>query len=244
MAKVQIEDDYVDIQLSLLEKLGRAEHSRRVPLLHIKGVDTYPPDDAERGWSDVSREGHRWQGASMFDDTLPLLLRARGPRESSRMLTIDLCDEDVQRVLIELDDESPEIVADRIRLAVAAAQASAIGQMRARSAGRELPPMPASEPPPPPALGDSLSDTGEYGIPYRITPLPAIYSDPAPPMRLDDDGSLAKLGVWLIAFGILGVLTGAILLSAGAIPGLLAIGAGTACACMGGIALAVVAQHQ
>lgn len=243
MAKVQIEDDYVDIQLSLLEKLGRAEHSRRVPLLHIKGVDTYPPENPDLGWSDAPREDQR-RGGSMFDDNLPSMLRSRDARESSRMLTIDLCDEDVQRVLVELDDESPEIVADRIRLAVAAAQASAIEQMRARSAGRELPPMPRSELPPPPAFGDPMSDTGPHGIPYRITPLPAIYSEPAPPMRLDDDRSLAKLGAWLIGFGILGVVTGAIMLSAGALPGLLAIGAGTACACMGGVALAVVAQHQ
>jgi hypothetical protein len=244
MAKVQIEDDYVDIQLSLLEKLGRAEHSRRVPLLHIKGVDTYPPENPHLGWVDALRESQPTSSGSMFDGGLPSSFRARDSRESSRMLTIDLCDEDVQRVLVELDDESPEIVADRIRLAVAAAQASAIEQMRARSAGRELPPMPRSEPPPPPPFGDLMSDTGPHGIPYRITPLPPIYSEPAPPMRLDDDRSLTKLGAWLIGFGILGLVTGAIMLSAGALPGLLAIGAGTASACMGGVALAVVAQHQ
>ncbi len=239
MAKVHIEDDCVDIQLSLLEKLGRAEHSRRVPLLHIKGVDTYPPEHPHAGWSGGGHASERPAG-SMFDEGSA----GRDSHESSRMLTIDLCDEDVQRVLVELDDESPEIVADRIRLAVAAAQASAIEQMRARSVGRELPPMPPSQPPPPPTYADPMSDTGDRGIPYRITPLPPIYSDPAPPMHRDDDRSLARLGAWLIGFGVLGVLVGAVILSAGAIPGLLAIGAGTACACMGGVALAVAAQHQ
>jgi len=40
------------------------------------------------------------------------------------------------------------------------------------------------------------------------------------------------------------VLTGAVMTVAGAIPGLLAVGAGIACSALGGVALAVVAHHQ
>lgn len=244
MAKVQIEDDYVDIQLSLLEKLRWSKRSRRVPLLHIVGVDPHSADESQSDWSDAMRATHRWSEGILYDEDLPLPHGETRAAHQSRTLTIDLCHEDVPYLDVELEDESPEVVADRIRLAVAAAQASAIQQMRSRYADRGLPPLPPSEPPPPLSESDLESDSGAHGIPYRITPLPAFYSEPAPPMRLDDDRSLARLGGWLLGSGMFGLLTGTAILAGGAVPGLLVIGAGAACSFMGGIALAVVLYHQ
>ncbi len=240
MAKVQIEDDYVDIRLSLLERLTLADRSRRVPLLHIRGVDTYPAERPDGALAQTWSETHHWSEGLIDGDDSPL----RGEPSKSRCLTIDLCDEDVQRVVLEVEDDSPEIVADRIRLAVAAAQASAIEQMRARSTRREIPPMPPSEPPPGLEMSRSPSMPSHEGIPYRITPLPRVYSEPAPPMLLDDDRSLARLGAWLLGFGMFSLLTGSAIVAGGVVPGLIAIGAGAACACMGGLALAVVLHHQ
>ena len=68
--------------------------------------------------------------------------------------------------------------------------------------------------------------------------------DSAPALHLDDDRDLARLGGWMLALGSLGVLTGTVMVIAGALPGLLAVGAGVACGALGGVALAVVAHHQ
>jgi hypothetical protein len=68
--------------------------------------------------------------------------------------------------------------------------------------------------------------------------------EPAPEMKLSDDHDLARLGGWLVGLGSLGLLTGVIMVAGGALPGLLAVGAGVACALLGGVALAVVAHHQ
>lgn len=67
---------------------------------------------------------------------------------------------------------------------------------------------------------------------------------PAPEVKLDDDRDLTRVGSWLIGLGSLGLLTGIVTVAGGAIPGLLAVGAGVACALLGGVALAVVAHHQ
>jgi hypothetical protein len=59
-----------------------------------------------------------------------------------------------------------------------------------------------------------------------------------------DDRDLARLGGWLVALGSLGVLSGTTIVAAGAVPGLLAVGAGIACGVLGGVALAVVSNQQ
>ena len=77
-----------------------------------------------------------------------------------------------------------------------------------------------------------------------IPPAPMYASEPAPEMRLDDDRDLRRIGGWLVGLGSLGLLTGGIMLASGALPGLLAVGAGVGSALLGGVALAVVAHHQ
>jgi hypothetical protein len=61
---------------------------------------------------------------------------------------------------------------------------------------------------------------------------------------LDDDRDLARLGGWLLALGSFAVITGGVIVAAGAVPGLLAVGVGVVCGVFGGVALAVVAHHQ
>jgi hypothetical protein len=80
---------------------------------------------------------------------------------------------------------------------------------------------------------------------YGSLPPPTLrVSEPAPPLRLDDDRDLARLGAWLLALGSFAVITGGVIVAAGAVPGLLAVGAGIVCGVFGGVALAVVAHHQ
>jgi hypothetical protein len=63
-------------------------------------------------------------------------------------------------------------------------------------------------------------------------------------LAVDNDRDLSRLGGWLVGVGSLALVAGGVLLASGALPGLLAVGAGVTCAALGGIALAVVAQHQ
>jgi len=65
-----------------------------------------------------------------------------------------------------------------------------------------------------------------------------------PEVAQSEDHDLARLGGWLVAVGSLGVLSGTTIVASGAIPGLLAVGAGVACGVLGGVALAVVSQQQ
>ena len=47
-----------------------------------------------------------------------------------------------------------------------------------------------------------------------------------------------------MGLGSVGVLVGTTIVAAGLVPGLLAVGAGIACGILGGVALAVVANHS
>jgi hypothetical protein len=77
-----------------------------------------------------------------------------------------------------------------------------------------------------------------------LPPGPLLMSQPAPEAPLDDDRDLTRLGSWLVGLGSLGLLAGGVMLASGELPGLLAVGAGVAAALLGGVALAVVANHQ
>ncbi len=236
MAKVQISDDYVDIHVGLLERLRFAEKSRRVPLLHIRGVDAYSPA--------VARFTADWDTSRLDDDEgqTPERASSRPPRghDPAHWLTLDLCDEDIDRLLVDVDDESPSVVADRIRHAVAAAQTRAIEQMRERSERREILPLPPSVPPPPPDLDLLSSDWEDPTLPRHITPLPRAYSIP-PPVTTGAIALsvLSRAGGVLLGVGTLGMLAGAFVVASGAVTGLVAIGAGIACTTLGGLALAL-----
>lgn len=97
------------------------------------------------------------------------------------------------------------------------------------------------------ALDVELEDDVQLRDPLMqgsLPPPPMRMSEPAPEMKLDDDKDLTRMGGWLVGLGSLGLLTGGVMLAGGALPGLLAVGAGVTCALLGGVALAVVAHHQ
>lgn len=243
MAKLLVNEECIDIRFGLLERMMLAERSRRLPLSSVLKVDPHPPLlDMMVHWADRS---NLWMcGVSPYEGHM--IPSACKPRNT---LAIELCDE--PQIFVELDDEAPEHAAARISRAmgsepppapVAHAEAAA-QQLRALDLARiqrlteddesELEEGGADEP---------VRAGPEHEAPRRS--LPPIPSEPAPPLVLDDDRDLTRLGGWLLALGSLGVLTGAVMTVAGALPGLLAVGAGIACTALGGVALAVVAHHQ
>ncbi|HEX6246000.1 MAG TPA: hypothetical protein VFZ61_33975 [Polyangiales bacterium] len=246
MARVVVNDECIDIRVSMLERMVLSERSRKVPLSRVRNVNPHPPLlDMMVHWAD---QGNVWLGGvSAYEGHM--IPSTRNPKST---LAIDV--EDEPRMFIEVDGESPEHVAERI----------------SRAMGSQPPAAPSTPPPPSEARISQLAleiarvqrleeddmEGEDYELDqqrrdplhqggYGSLPPPAHHpSVPAPPLRLDDDRDLARLGGWLLALGTFGVITGAVIVAAGAIPGLLAVGAGVICGVFGGVALAVVAHHQ
>jgi hypothetical protein len=239
-----VDDDCIDIRVSMLERMVLSERSRKFPLSRVRSVNPHPPLlDLMVHWAD---QGSVWLGGvSAYEGHM--IPSTRNPKST---LSIDV--EDEPRVFVEVDGETTELVAERI----------------SRAIGSQPPPAPSS---PPPAMESRIShlaleiarvqrledeeeddvlvdrqrrDPLAQGGGGSLPPPPARPSVPAQPLRLDDDRDLARLGGWLLALGSFGVVTGAVIVAAGAIPGLLAVGAGVICGVFGGVALAVVAHHQ
>jgi hypothetical protein len=243
MARLVVNEQCIDIRFGLLERMMLAERSRRLPLSSVRKVDPHPPLlDMMVHWADRSS---LWMcGVSPYEGHM--IPSACKPRNT---LAIEICDE--PQLFIELDDEAPEHAAARISRAMGsepppapeARSEAAADRARALDLARiqrladeddgELEDGDANEP---------AHAGAEHEMPRGS--LPPVPSEPAPALTLDDDRDLARLGGWLLALGSLGVLTGAVMTVAGAIPGLLAVGAGIACSALGGVALAVVAHHQ
>lgn len=244
MAKVVVDDDCIDIRVSMLERMVLSERSRKVPLSRVRSVNPHPPLlDLMVHWAD---QGSVWLGGvSAYEGHM--IPSTRNPKST---LSIDV--EDEPRVFVEIDGESTDLVAERI----------------SRAIGSQPPPAPSSTGP---ASEARISDLAleiarvqrmeeededdelmldrqrrdPLGQAVRSIPPPEDRASiPAAPIRLDDDRDLARLGGWLLALGSFGVITGAVIVAAGAVPGLLAVGAGVICGVFGGVALAVVAHHQ
>ncbi len=250
MAKVVIGDNCIDIRVSFLERMTLAQRPRRLPLARVRGVNPHPPlIDLMVHWAD---HGSVWLGGvSSYEGHM--IPSTRNPKST---LAIEV--EDEPQIFVETDDGEPtEQVAARI----------------SRAIGSEPPPPPAPPSPAQLAEQTRRSDLaleiaraqaleegedepddehlarqrrdplGQGG--YGSLPPPAQRpSEPAPQLRLDDDRDLARLGGWLLALGSFAVITGGVIVAAGAVPGLLAVGVGIVCGVFGGVALAVVAHHQ
>jgi hypothetical protein len=250
MAKVVIGDDCIDIRVSFLERMTLAQRSRRLPLSRVRGVNAHPPLlDLMVHWADQSSV---WLGGvSSYEGHM--IPSTRNPKST---LSIEI--EDEPQIFVEIDGEATEQVAERISRAIgsepppaavvtASAPPSADG-MRLSNLALEIARAQALD-----EENESEEDErtarqrrdplGQGG--YGSLPPPALRaSEPAPPLRLDDDRDLARLGAWLLALGSFAVITGGVIVAAGAVPGLLAVGAGIVCGVFGGVALAVVAHHQ
>jgi hypothetical protein len=260
MAKVVLDDDNVAIQVSWVERLMLAEKSRKVPLETIRNVDPHPPlVDMMVHWADQSAV---WLGGvSAYDGHL--IPSTRNPNH-----TLAIEGEGGERIFVEVDDEEPGHLAARIQCAVRrksglppppddsiAEEAQRPSQARIELAkmvqeaqARDMaedededddvrlrdPLMQGSLPPPPRMPRIAKSEV----------PPPGETLTPRASGRFKSDRDLARLGGWLVALGSLGVLTGTTIVAAGLVPGLLAVGAGIACGVLGGVALAVVANHR
>jgi hypothetical protein len=256
MAKVVLDDDNVAIRVSWVERLMLAEKSRKVPLESIRNVDPHPPlVDMMVHWADQSAV---WLGGvSAYDGHL--IPSTRNPNHTLAIET----GEGGERIFVEVDDEAPDQLAARIQNAVrrksglppppepeAELEVERPSQARimlakmveeAQAKDREDdeddedvrlrdPLMQGSLPPPP-----RMPRMQKSEAPLASAPRAG---------RLKSDRDLARLGGWLVAVGSLGVLTGTTIVAAGLVPGLLAVGAGIACGVLGGVALAVVSNHQ
>jgi hypothetical protein len=243
MAKVVIERDCVAIRVGFLERLMLAEKPRKLPFSSIRGVDAHPRlVEMMVHWADQS--GVWLGGVSAYDGHL--IPATKNPNHT---LAIDM-GEDNERIFVEVEDEEPVKVAARIKSA-----------LRAHHGEPEAPDPEDDEIPQRPSaaqiqlaemvkevqskeLADEGDDEAEELVLQQGEHVPPRSSEPAHPIRLDSDHDLARLGGWLVGLGSLGVLTGATIVAAGLVPGLLAVGAGLACGLLGGVALAVVAQHS
>lgn len=239
---MRIEHDAVDIRVSLLERLILAERSRKLPFSRIRSVNPHPSlQEMMVHWSDQS--GVWLCGVSAYDGEM--IPTAKHPTNT---IVIEMEGKQRERIYVELDDETPVQVAERI--------SRALHTNLERSKEESMPTM--SDPTSGPEanakqlqpLDIEIEDEDE-DVQLRdpllqgSLPPPALMrAEPAPEMKLDDDRDLTRLGGWLVALGSLGLLTGGIMLASGALPGLLAVGAGVTCALLGGVALAVVAHHQ
>jgi hypothetical protein len=242
MARVLIDRDSVDIRVGLLERVMLAERPRRLPLSSIRRVDPHPPLlDMMMHWSDQS--GVWLCGVSAYDGHM--IPSARNPGNT---IAIEIDGEQRECIYVEVDDESPTQAAERISRALR-------GNHRSNNMEGSMATMydATSTTTSTAALNKAIDRDADDDAALLRDPLcqgsltpppPAHMSEPAPEMKLDDDRDLRRMGGWLVGLGTLGLMTGGIMLASGALPGLLAVGAGVGSALLGGVALAVVAHHQ
>jgi len=239
MAKVVVGADCIDIRASLLERMMLAEKSRRLPLSRVRSVNPHPPLlDMMVHWADHDRV---WLGGvSSYEGHM--IPSTRNPRST---LAIELDGDDEPNIYIEVDDEPPEHVAARI----------------SRAMGSEPPPAPSGRPqpyesvPPPSRVAleiaraqqlDEEAEDEEDDLLARQRRDPLCQGSLVPPPAQEAGQHVQRvmerkgkqLGGWLLGLGSVSLISGAIVVAAGALPGLVAVAAGIACGTVGGIVVA------
>ena len=241
MAKVVVEGDWVAIRVGFFERLMLAEKPRKLPLSSIRGVDAHPRlVDMMVHWAD---QGSVWLGGvSAYDGHL--IPSTKNPNST---LAIDV-DGENERIFVEVEGEEPDQVAARIKSAVRAHNGEPEGQDPEED---EIPQRPSMAQIQLAAMVKEAQsqaveeeDEEEVRLPVFQDPVPPPPDDTMKNLGLDNDRYLARLGGWLVGLGSFGVLVGTTIVAAGLVPGLLAVGAGIACGVLGGVALAVVANHS
>jgi hypothetical protein len=237
MAKVVVGADCIDIRASLLERMMLAEKSRRLPLSRVRSVNPHPPLlDMMVHWAD--HESVWLGGVSSYEGHM--IPSTRNPRST---LAIEVEGEDEPNIYVEVDDEPPENVAARI----------------SRAMGSEPPPsahpgrvsLPYQTPAPSRvaleiARAQQLDEEAEDEEDDRIArqrrdPLSqgSLLPPPAEPVRAvlvsASNNRWQQLGRVLLGLGSLSFISGALIVAAGALPGLVAVAAGVACGTLGGI---------
>ena len=236
MAKVVIERDCIAIRVGFFERMMLAEKPRKVPLSSVRGVDAHPRlVDMMLHWAD---QGAVWLGGvSAYDGHL-----IPSTKNPSSTLAIDV-DGENERIFVQVEDEEPAKVAARIKTAVRAYNGEPEAEDEAED---EIPQRPSAAQIQLAALvkeAQSQDADEEEDEPGAVV-APAETHALAAPLAADKERDLARLGGWLVGLGSVGVLVGTTIVAAGLVPGLLAVGAGIACGILGGVALAVVANHS
>jgi hypothetical protein len=246
MAKVVVEGDCIAIRVGFFERLMLAERPRKLPLASIRSVDAHPRlVDMMVHWAD---QGSVWLGGvSAYDGHL--IPSTKNPNST---LAIDV-DGENERIFVELEGEEPAQVAARIKTAMRVHN----GEPEGEDSDEDLiPERPSAAQIQLAALlkeaqaedsDDEEEEEAEVegaGPPARMAESAVAPEASLKALGLDNDRYLARLGSWLVGLGCVGVLTGTTIVAAGLVPGLLAVGAGIACGILGGVALAVVANHS
>lgn len=130
MAKVQIDGDFVDIQVSWLDRVELGERPRRVPLRHIKAawprnLPTYGHGDRGVWTHDLGRSQSEAASASA-----PVY---------AHWVALELCGEAEEHLWIDVEQESPELVAARIEQALRLAEGRSAPLVQHKSGVRRRP---------------------------------------------------------------------------------------------------------
>lgn len=118
MARLELTDSLLTLQLSLLEKLLALRRDLVVPLSHVRDVSVRPPEARTR-----------FPGVLLIGTRLPGVItagtfRTRGGwafflvRDPRRTIRIDLEGEFYRTLIVQLDNLAPEEAAARIRAAI------------------------------------------------------------------------------------------------------------------------------
>jgi len=250
MAKVVVGADCIDIRASLLERMMLAEKSRRLPLSRVRSVNPHPPLlDMMVHWAD--HESVWLGGVSSYEGHM--IPSTRNPRST---LVIELDGDDEPNIYVEVDDEPPENVAARISRAIGsepppaahggrvslpyqtpAQSRVALEIARAQQLDEE------AEDEEDDRLARQRRDPLSQGslLPPPTDQARALSARaPEGALRLSHDRKLKQLGRVLLGLGSVALISGALIVAAGALPGLVAVAAGVACGTLGGI---VVSRH-
>jgi hypothetical protein len=258
MAKVDIEDGWLTVRVTWLERWLLSEKPRRCPLSIVQSVNPHPALlDMLLYWTD--QRGVWLYGATTHEGYL-----VPSTRNPYATLAIQIFGE--RPWYVELDDQEPVEVAAEIERAIEATgrraaprSAEVVDLAFARVAHQRAASPNGSQP-----EGHSVIERREAVsavhdlamLQQRAAPESAAAPVPREAasmaekpewtgsLRTSRDRDLWRIGGWLIGAGAAGVLAGAFIAAAGASPGLMIVGAGLACAVIGGLTLGLVAHHH
>jgi hypothetical protein len=247
MAKVDIEDGWLTVRVSWLERWLLSEKPRRCPLDLVQSVNPHPDLlDMLLYWTD--QRGVWLYGATTHEGYL--VPSTRNPYSTLAIQVVG------QRTwYVELDDQEPSEVAAEIEQAMGssvlagATAASGVAAIAAPDIAAIAVPDIAASAVPDNTLpqGKSLGRNLQQREKFEEEDEEIAAGGHRVRKRrfhLSEDRDLSRVGHWLVAAGTLGMLAGMVIVAAGLLPGLIAVGAGMACAVIGGLTLGLRTHHQ
>ena len=125
MASIEILPSELVVHIRGWDKILAMRGTLRIPLTHVLGARARP---REAYFDEVLIETQRGVGTYVRGKVAAGLVYSReGPcfydvREASRAIAIDVHGESIRRIVVELDDESPEEAAQRVERATLGAR--------------------------------------------------------------------------------------------------------------------------